>query len=157
MFRKCLNLFFQKEYLMWQKTLMLGKIEGGRRGQQRMTGGLACCSPRRRKSWTQLDDWRTTAATTSHASFTMSDQVLLHTHKKWFVAPAWTCSFHQDEGLDDTGWPWLENALQSAGMCPRHGVLASYQFIYLLKKIFFTNLFFTHSFSDSHSIVHFVL
>lgn len=23
--------------------------------------------------------------------------------KKWSVAPAWTCYFHQDESLDDTG------------------------------------------------------
>ena len=63
-----------------EKTLMLGKKEGGRRRrQQRMMvgwhyqlnghefeqspgvgdgqGGLACCSPWGRKSWTQLSNW----------------------------------------------------------------------------------------------------
>ena len=70
-------------HLMWrtdllEKTLMLGKIEGRRRrGQQRIRwhhrhnghkfeqapgvgdgqGGLACCGPWGRKSWTQLSDW----------------------------------------------------------------------------------------------------
>ena len=126
---KCLNLFFffQKEYLTWQKTLMLGKIGGGRRrGWQRMTGGLACCSPRGRK---ELD-------MTGRLKNNNSDNkpCLLHyvwpspfayTHKKWFVTPAWTCSFHQDEGR-----PWFENALQFAGTCPHHGVLASYQLIF---------------------------
>ena len=61
-----------------EKTLMLGKIEGGRRGQQRMRwldgitdstdlfeqapgvgdgqGGLACCSPWGRKNRTRLSN-----------------------------------------------------------------------------------------------------
>ena len=62
----------------FEKTLMLGKIEGGRRGQQRMRwmasltqwtwvwvnsrscdgqGGLACCSRWGCKDWMWLSDW----------------------------------------------------------------------------------------------------
>ena len=38
------------------------------------------------------------------ASLCLIKSFCTHTHTKWFVTPAWTCSFHQDEGLDDTGW-----------------------------------------------------
>ena len=84
-------------HLMWradslEKTLMLGKIEGKRRGGQQRTrwldshhqlseqefeptpgdgegqGSLACCSPWVAKSWTQLDNWATTITNKSSVS-----------------------------------------------------------------------------------------
>ena len=103
---KCLNLFFffQKEYLTWQKTLMLGKIGGGRRrGWQRMTGGLACCSLRGRKELDMTGRLKNNSDNKPCLLHYVWPSPFAYTHKKWFVTPACTCSFHQDEGLDDTG------------------------------------------------------
>ena len=125
--------FFQKEYLTWQKTLMRERLKVGGEGDDRgwqeawhaAVQGVA-------KSWTRLDNWRTTTATTSHACFTMSDQVLLHTHThtKWFVTPAWTCSFHQDEGLDDTGWTLIWKCISVCWHMPSPWCVSILQFIF---------------------------
>lgn len=47
-----------------------------------------------------------------HAWFSMPWSVLLH-EKKCFVALAWTCSFRQDESLDDVSRPSFENTLDA--------------------------------------------
>ena len=124
--------FSQKEYLTWQKTLMRERLKVGGEGDDRgwqeawhaAVQGVA-------KSWTRLDDWRITTATTSHACFTMSDQVLLHTHRQSGLWPQpGPVHFAKMRVSMRQGRPWFENALQFAGTCPRHGVLASYQFIF---------------------------